>query len=342
MKAVFLLPFLLYACASPAEENPDRIPVTMVRESPVIRIHLEGDITKRSAEISGLAWYGKDLVLLPQYPGRFSFSDDGALFVLSVEDILAFLEGKTKKPLSPRRVPLVAPGLERKIRGFEGYEAVAFKGSKVFMTIEASAGREMTGYLVTGDVRPDGKAIVLDPESLTSIPAGTNLANLSDEALVIDQDRVISLYEANGMDVNSEPMAHVFDLDGKPRGSLPFPHLEYRLTDATAVDGLGRFWVSNFFFWGDREKLRPQPDPLRKLYGAGPSHTRFQTVERLVEFRIRDRRIERTSRPPVQLELIDDLHPRNWEGLVRLEPYGFLMATDAFPETILAFVPLKP
>jgi hypothetical protein len=98
----------------------------------------------------------------------------------------------------------------------------------------------------------------------------------------------------------------------------------------------------NFFFWGDREKLRPKPDPLRKLYGAGPSHTRFQTVERIVEYRVFDKRIERTSRPPIQLELIDDLHPRNWEGLVRLDPYGFLLATDAFPETMLAFVPLEP
>jgi hypothetical protein len=47
-------------------------------------------------------------------------------------------------------------------------------------------------------------------------------------------------------------------------------------------------------------------------------------------------------RPPIQLELIDDLHPRNWEGLVRLDPHGFLLATDTYPETLLAFVPAEP
>jgi len=341
LAAMMIFPLLLQACASPAEEGAGKIPVTLAREYPVTRIPLEGDVTRRSAEISGLAWYGQDLVLLPQYPRRFSFSDDGALLVLSREDIVAYLDGKSDKPLAPRKVSFVAPGLEKRIKGFEGYEAIAFKGSKVFMTIESSSGRETMGHLVTGQVAPDGKAIVMDPGSLTGIPSKTDLGNLADEALVVNGDRVLSFYEANGLNVNAEPTAHVFDLKGRFQRSVPFPHLEYRLTDATAADEMGRFWVLNFFFWGERGKLRPRtPDPLRNLFGAGPTHTRFQTVERLVEYRDYGTRIERTEHPPIQIELIDDLHPRNWEGVVRFDPYGFLLATDAFPETILAFLPL--
>jgi len=30
---------------------------------------------------------------------------------------------------------------------------------------------------------------------------------------------------------------------------------------------------------------------------------------------------------------------RNWEGIVRLDNRGFLLATDKFPTTILGFVP---
>jgi hypothetical protein len=40
------------------------------------------------------------------------------------------------------------------------------------------------------------------------------------------------------------------------------------------------------------------------------------------------------------LELVSDDDTRNWEGLVRLDDYGFLLATDKYPRTILAFVPL--
>jgi hypothetical protein len=333
---------VLCACASSSDEWTSREGVALAREHPVIRIPLEGDITRRSAEISGLAWYGMDLVLLPQFPSRFSFSDDGALFVLSREDILAYLAGDRDRPLKPRKVPLVAPGLRNRIAGFEGYEAIAFHEDRVFLTVEAGLGREMMGYLVSGKVADQGKAIVLDPESLVPIPPKANLENLSDEALVVSGERVLTLYEANGLDVNPDPRAHVYSIEDGSLSTIPFPSLEYRITDATSADGMGRFWVANSFFWGDRGLLRPRPDPLRSLYGAGPTHALYHSVERLVEYRDYGSRVERTSRPPIQLELVDDLHPRNWEGVVRLAPHGFLLAADTYPETMLAFVPEEP
>jgi hypothetical protein len=331
----------LTSCAFFSDGNPGRPGNPLVREHPVVPIPLEGEITKRSAEISGLAWYGRDLVLLPQYPERFSVSDDGALFVLSEEDILAYLAGERTEPLAPRRVSFVAPGIRKKIPGYEGYESVAFRGTRVYLTIEAGAGRDMTGYLVTGQVAPNGQAVILDPESLEPIPPQADLSNMSEEALVVDEDRAFTLYEANGEAVNPSPVAHVFREDGGA-GTIPFAALEYRVTDATSLDGEGRFWVLNTFFWGDRIKLRPQEDALRAMYGAGPTHEQYHSVERLVEYRFLKDRIERTMRPPIQLTLIDDLHPRNWEGLVRLAPYGFLLATDTYPETLLAFVPAEP
>ena len=332
----------LSSCAFFSGGDADRPENGLVREHPVVSIPLEGEITQRSAEISGLAWYGRDLVLLPQYPERFSLSDDGALFVLSEEDILAFLAGERTEPLSPRKVAFVAPGVRRKTPGYEGYESIAFRGTRVYLTIEAGAGRDMMGYLVTGHVAPDGRAVMLDPGSVQPIAPQADLSNMSDEALVVGDERELTLYEANGEAVNPDPAAHVFRENGEPSGTIPFPPLEYRVTDATSLDDAGRFWVVNSFFWGDRAKLRPRPDALREMYGAGPTHARYHTVERLVEYRDLGDRIERTMRPPIQLELIDDLHPRNWEGLVRLDPHGFLLATDTYPGTLLAFVPAEP
>lgn len=37
--------------------------------------------------------------------------------------------------------------------------------------------------------------------------------------------------------------------------------------------------------------------------------------------------------------MLDEEDVRNWEGLVVLDDRGFLMATDKYPFTILAFVP---
>ena len=43
---------------------------------------------------------------------------------------------------------------------------------------------------------------------------------------------------------------------------------------------------------------------------------------------------------PIQIEL-DEKASRNWEGIVRLDDRGFLVATDKYPEMILGFIPFK-
>jgi hypothetical protein len=74
-------------------------------------------------------------------------------------------------------------------------------------------------------------------------------------------------------------------------------------------------------------------------YGTGPTHAQKPQVERLIELQVKDAGIVLTDRPPIQLQLSSDV-PRNWEGLVRLDDRGFLLATDKFPGTLLGFVAL--
>ncbi|MFP3927863.1 MAG: hypothetical protein ACLFUP_03080 [Desulfobacteraceae bacterium] len=341
LAAVVVFAVLLGACAAPDRGLYEQGPEAFAIEHEVVPIPLAGEITRREAEISGLAWCGDDLVLLPQYPERFSFSDQGVLFVIPRDKILSYLAGQTREAIKPGRVPLVAPGLSRRIPGWEGFEAIAFDGGKVYLTIEARSGGGMTSYLVTGRVASQGRALVLDTESLVEVRSGPDIPNMGEEALLVCKDRILSIYEANGMEINREPTARVFDRRGRPQGELPLTHLEYRITDATDADAEGRFWVMNFFFPGDKSKLRPARDRLRRLHGIGKTHSRREAVERIVELRIRGSRVELTERPPVQMELAVDRRPRNWEGLVKLAPHGFLAATDKYPSTILAFIPAE-
>ena len=89
--------------------------------------------------------------------------------------------------------------------------------------------------------------------------------------------------------------------------------------------------------------MQPGADVLAAQYGEGITHSRNAAVERLVELAITADGITLTDRPPLQLQLLGDLSPRNWEGLVRFqidEFDGFLLVTDRFPTTILAFAAL--
>lgn len=308
-------------------------------EQPVTVIPLAGDLAGRTAEVSGTAWYGDYLIILPQYPGRFSSQDDGRVFAIPKEDLCAFLDGSSDAPLIPQEIPFVAPGLAGRITGFEGYEAIAFLGERAFLTIEARAGAGMRGYLVAGEIAPDLSALRLEVDGLTEMAPQADLSNMAYESLLIAGDALLTLYEANGVAVNPGPVAKRFDLSLAPLAEVTFPPIEYRVTDATALDSAGHFWVINYFYPGDI-KLKPAPDPLVAQYGAGPTHARFKTVERLVQLQYTPAGISLVATPPIQLELIDDDHARNWEGLVRLDDRGFLLMTDQYPETILAFVPL--
>jgi hypothetical protein len=329
----------LCACQAPEKARGSTGSATgKPREHKVKSIPLSGALKNEWAEVSGLSWYGEHLIILPQYPSRFSSEADGRIFAISKERIQAFLDGNSSAPILPHEIAFVAEGIEERIPGFEGFEAVAFKGNRVFMSIESKPGEQMVGYLVRGEMAPDLSVIRLDPESLVEIAPQTHLENLSQEALFVAKDRIVTLYEANGVNVNPNPSAHIFDLALRALGAIAFPSIEYRLTDATSLDSEGRFWVVNYLYPGDRSKLNPAPDTWGAAHGFGPTHSHSDTVERLVEFRYTNAQILATSRPPIQLELRRDGRPRNWEGLVRLDQRGFLLMTDKYPETILGFV----
>ena len=249
----------------------------------------------------------------------------------------AFLTGRAAEPLQALPIPLIAPGLRGAVPGYEGFEAIAFDGSRAYLTIEASPVTGMTGHLVTAEMAPDLAALVVDVPRITAVPSASGLPNKSDETLLLDGESVLTIHEANGAGANPVPAAQRFGHDLRPAGALPFPAVEYRITDATAVDENGRFWAINYFYPGEPE-LKAAHDPIAGQYGQGATHAGREGVERLLEFQLAADGITLVDRPPIQLELLPD-ELRNWEGIARLDERGFLLVSDKFPETILGFVP---
>jgi hypothetical protein len=188
--------------------------------------------------------------------------------------------------------------------------------------------------LIKGRVEGDCARLVLDPDTYVAIETQADLSNMSDETIILYQDKVYTIYEANGTNVNPQPTAHVFDLSLKPLGEISLPNIEYRLTDATVVDEEGRFWAINYYFPGDT-KLKPAEDQIALAYGMGTTHQYADAVERLVAFEFSEEGIQLAGLPPMYLALEGDT--KNWEGIVRFGE-GFLLVTDEYPTTILAFI----
>lgn len=331
------------------------------QEFPITGIRIIGPLADPQQEISGLAWFKNSLIFLPQYASIHDLAPENrpVFYYLEKEDILAYLHnetsGKSPSPLKPSEIPLaIDPTLYEKmsgIDGFEGFEAIAFKNSQFFITIESSPPGQMLGYLVSGEIADDLSQLSLidsGTRDLVQLQPQAAVSNACYESLLVLDQNVLVLYEGNGKNINPSPMAHVFDLNLRFIRSIAFPSIEYRITDATATDNHNRFWCINYFWPGRNEntKYNPAEDDVAKRFGKGKTHAEAVIVERLLEFQYVEGMgkmkpyISRTSSPPVQFVLagpgID--HARNWEGLTRLDDIGFLVITDKHPGTILGFV----
>ena len=317
-------------------DQPEEVKLS---EMPVTEIALAGVGSDASAEYSGLAWYGDSLILLPQYPNIFTENGgDGSLFYLPKNELTLYINGAQGSPLQLRSLKLIAPDLTNLVPNYQGFESIAFSGDKVFLTIEAGEGKKMMGYLISGTINPDLSALTLDTTKLTKIPPQAKSENHSDESILIMNDKIFTFYEANGVDIVSKPVAHVFDFDLTPQGTVPMSNLEFRLTDTTPGFFGNDFWGINYFFPGDTDLL-PKNDPILSTYGTGETHAKFPQVERVINFQYTEENgITIANRLPIYLTLTEDI--RNWEGLAMLDKRGFIMVTDKYPRTILAFVPI--
>ncbi len=309
---------------------------TAPKEQTVVELPLSGPLTKKKAEVSGLGWFGDNLIFLPQYPSFAKNSGDGFLYYLPKAEILAYLDGTSQAKLEPRPIQLIAKGLEHEVPNFQGFESIGFSGTKVFLTIEAGKGTDMQGYIISGTISPDLSTIQLDTTKLTLIRPQAVSENRTDESMLVLADKILTFYEVNGEAIVADPLAHVFDFDLNPLGTIPMTNLEYRLTD-TALFSDSEFWGINYFFPGDADLL-PSTDPIADLYGSGESSAEFDQVERLVKFTFSEDGVTLAKTAPIPLTLTKDA--RNWEGLAVLDDRGFLIVTDTHPDTILGFVPM--
>ena len=286
-------------------------------------ITLNGDITSPDQEISGLAWYNDNLILLPQYP-------TDKIYSIPKQQIIEFLD-LSRTTILPKEIKWNSSGIDKHIRGFEGYESIVFNDDTVYVTIEAERRKINSGFIARGII--DNNKIKIDDKSLKKIKTPVTLRNMTYETILINNNSVITIYEVNSDKVNNSPIYHQFDMDLESHSTKPFPFTEYRITDATEIDEEGKFWVTNYFWPGDYSLLKPD------LNYTITSKKDIKPVERLLEFKMVDGTIVRTETTPINIKLSEFGDSRNWEGIVRLDDKGFLIVTDKFPGTILAFIP---
>ena len=305
----------------------------LCEEVKVQEIKLSGLITDKKQEISGMDWYQDRLFLLPENMGGFLFS-------ISKGEILSSIKSGKKLPITPKETRFKTPDYSSLIKGFDGFEAIAFNGDKVYITIESEHRGEMVSYLAWGKIDSKSLEVVMNEEDLETIKTPIQLNNLSFESLLINDENIIMIYEANGSNLRKNPTQSVFTHKSKSISQVNFPNIEYRITDATRMDNNDRFWVINYFWPGDKKLLNPGKDNVLNKVKQGSSHLKSDQIERLVEFQISAGEISISDAKPIQL-FLESNASRNWEAIARLDDKGLLIATDKHPRMIFGYVQFK-
>ena len=320
--------------------DPEETPINQeyLEEVAVIPLKLPDRISAASFEYSGMGWFGDYLVLLPQYPQGKEFTREPNLFAIAKRDLLAEINDPNLE-LPVRDVPIENSDLRSMIRGFEGFESILFVDQSVYLIIESRAGDPMMGYLIRGVVNGDLESITLDVNSLVELRPFSSELNATFEGMTYWNGSLYVMYEHNSIRNVKQPVAYQINPDLENIREIPFPVINYRITDATISDVDGKFWVMNYFFPGDTH-LAVDQDSLVEEYGEGKTHAENDPVERLVQLQIENDQISRIDQPPTYLQLLDNDIARNWEGLVMLDNLGFLLITDSFPGSVLGFCPI--
>ncbi len=317
---LFISLFFIFSCTQDAK-------VIDKNSTNLIHIQLEGDLAERKLEASGLTWYNDNLIILPQFPHKWDDQFDGAIYFISKERIESYISGENRNPIKGEKILFVAEGFDEigKRKG-SGYEAITFVGDSLHVSIESVSSDRSTSCIVNGVIDFNERKISLNAESKIEVKSQTGIHNMAEEAILTYNSSVFTIHEANGKNINSSPIVTKLSRNLKDVEKISFPNIEYRITDATSVDSTGKFFAINYFYPGEFEELKPNLGDDEK----------DKAIEQILEFQILDTEIIRTTKPPLVISKGKSKNGNNWEGIVRLNG-GFLLITDMFPETVLAY-----
>jgi len=306
------------------------------QEKTPIMLKISGPMKNSDEEISGMDWYNDNLIMLPE-------NLNGYAFAIKKSDLDSRINSSDTSAIKPKKINFNTPNYKKLIPGFDSFEAIAFRGYEVYLTIEIKFPDSMSCFIARGHIDAQTLDITIPKQNLTQISVPTYVDNMSYESLVVDKDRIIALFEANGDSLIKSPYVISINSSGNDIFKYQTSSINYRIADATRVDKNNRFWAINYFFPRDRGVLKPGDDILASKYGQGLTHSKSERVERLVEYKIHNKKVLITNNPPIEIKLEGEKTSRKWEAIARYEDRGFLLATDKYPKpyTLLAYVPTK-
>ena len=185
---------------------------------------------------------------------------NGYAFAIKKSDLDLRINSSDTSAIKPKKINFNTPNYKKLIPGFDSFEAIAFRGYEVYLTIEIKFPDSMSCLIARGHIDDQTLDITIPEQNLTEINVPAYVDNMSYESLIVDKNRIIALFEANGDSLIKNPYAISINSSGNDIFKYQTSSVNYRIADATRVDRNNRFWAINYFFPRDRGVLKPGDD----------------------------------------------------------------------------------
>ena len=109
-------------------------------------------------------WYGDNLILLPE-------NLNGYLFSIHESELDSRIHGRDTSAILPKKIKFLTPNYDNILPGFDSFEAIAFRGFEVYLTLEIRFPDSMGAALARGHIDENTLDVIITEQNLIELAA---------------------------------------------------------------------------------------------------------------------------------------------------------------------------
>ena len=122
-------------------------------------IKINGPMADGKQEISGMDWYKDNLFLLPE-------NLNGYIFLIKKSELDSRINKTDTNVITPKIIKFETPNYKETIPGFDSFEAIAFRGYEVYISIEIRFKDRMGCMIARGHIDEESLEITIPEQTL--------------------------------------------------------------------------------------------------------------------------------------------------------------------------------
>ncbi len=313
---VFLF-YALFFCCGPS--------LFAQKISDAVRVKLPDSMALGSREFSGLAESEGRLYFLGENRDDHLKAPTAGIYSIALDDLDKSIRTPGRQVSQYRFHPLSGIEKIQKLSGYQGLEALVFRGDRFFLTVETELSSDSC-FVVTG--LKQGDRLEIDTSRIIALekpllPDGGKIFNASFESLALQGNHLYAFFEFNGFARND---AYRIDTRTLKVEKVPLDRkISFRVTDAVHWKRKLLLGINYFFPLKAEAIYQESAEEKDRLPAQSGEEGKWHPFARLAVLKVKRKEIKVKG----YISMPDEFWTSNWEGAALYQD-GILLVNDKF------------